>query len=141
MADTKYGDLILTGLFKDISHYTGKSLLAHDGELDGDCSIGYHCISKPMSFDRPHAHDFREFLCFIGGDPTDITDLGAEIEFTLGDEGETHKITSTSVVTIPPGLTHCPIVFTKVTKPLIFLEISLVRIWKPGGNTEKPPEK
>jgi hypothetical protein len=140
MTESKYRELILTGLITDISHYTGKSLLSHNGELNADCSIGYHCISKPMSFDRPHAHDFTEFLCFIGGDPTDITDFGAEIEITLGDEGEKHKITSTSVVTLPPGLTHCPIVFTKVTKPLVFLEISLVRVWKPGGDTEEPPE-
>lgn len=140
MAKTKYGDLILTGLIRDIPHYTGKSILAHDGELNTDCSLGYHCISQPMSFDHPHAHDFPEMLCFIGGDPRDVTDLGAEIEMTLGEEGEVHRITTAAVVAIPAGLKHCPIVFKKVTKPLVFLEISLTRIWKPGGPPEKSPE-
>jgi len=136
MAVSKYGKCIKTGLVMDIPHYTGKSIVAHNGELDADCSIGYHCVSKPMSFDHPHSHDFPEMLCFIGGNPEDITDIGAEIEFTLG--GEKHTINTTAVVSIPSGLTHCPIVFKKVEKPLVFLEVSLTRIWKPSG---PPPEK
>lgn len=139
MAESKYGHLILTGLIKDIPHYTGKSIVAHDGELNTECSMGYHCISEPMSFDHPHSHDFAEMLCFIGGNPEDITDLGAEIEMTLGEEGEVHKINETAVVAMPPGLKHCPIVFKKVTRPLVFLEISLTRIWKPAGMPDKPP--
>jgi hypothetical protein len=136
-AKTKYGKRILTKkLIREISHYTGKSIVAHDGELDADCSLGYHCISKPMSFDFPHSHDFPEMLCFIGGDPRDITDFGAEIEFTLG--GEKHMITTPAVVSIPKGVKHCPIVFKKVEKPIVFLEVSLTRIWKPSG---PPPPK
>jgi hypothetical protein len=76
-------------------------------------------------------------LCFIGGNVKDITDFGAEIEFTLG--GEKHKITSPAVVSIPAGVKHCPIAITKVTKPLVFLEISLTRIWEP--RRRRPPEK
>jgi hypothetical protein len=137
-AKTKYGKCIHTkDLIREISHYGGKSILAHDGELDADCSIGYHCISKPMSFDFPHAHKFPEMLCFIGGRAEDITDFGAEIEFTLG--GEKHLINTPAVVSIPAGVKHCPIVFTKVTKPLVFLEISLTRIWEPGRR--RPPQK
>jgi hypothetical protein len=137
-AKTKYGKCIHTkDLIRRISHYGGKSILAHDGELDADCSIGYHCVSKPMSFDFPHAHKFPEMLCFIGGRAEDITDFGAEIEFTLG--GEKHLINTPAVVSIPTGVKHCPIVFTKVTKPLVFLEISLTRIWEPGRR--RPPQK
>ena len=138
MASKKnYGQTILTKkLIREIAHYTGKSIVAHDGELDADCSLGYHCISKPMSFDHPHSHDFPEMLCFIGSNPLDITDFGAEIEFTLG--GEKHFINTTAVVSIPGGVEHCPIVFTKVTKPIIFMEISLTRIWRPTG---PPPKK
>ena len=135
-AKTKYGKRFLTRkLIREIPHYTGKSIVAHDGELDADCSMGYHCISKPMSFDHPHSHDFPEMLCFIGGNPKDISDFGAEIEFTLG--GEKHLITTTAVVSIPSGVEHCPIVFKKVTRPIVFLEVSLTRIWKPSG----PPLK
>jgi hypothetical protein len=135
---TKFGKCIHTeDLIRKIPHYGGKSIVAHDGELDADCSIGYHCISKPMSFDFPHSHKFPEMLCFIGGNPLDITDFGAEIEFTLG--GEKHFISTPAVVSIPAGVKHCPIVFTKVTRPMVFLEISLTRIWKPGRR--RPPQK
>ena len=137
---TKYGKHILTKkLIREIAHYTGKSIVAHDGELDTDCSMGYHCISKPMSFDHPHSHDFPEMLCFIGGNPLDITDFGAEIEFTLG--GEKHLINTLAVVSIPKGVTHCPIIIKKVTKPIIFMEVSLTRIWKPSGPPPKKPAR
>jgi hypothetical protein len=137
-AKTKYGSRVHSkDLIKKIPYYGGKSLVAHNGELDADCSLGYHCIAKPMSFDHPHHHDFPEMLCFIGGNPEDVTDLGAEIDFTLG--GEKHHINTAAVVSIPSGVEHCPIVFTKVSQPIIFMEISLSRIWKPSG--PPPPKK
>jgi hypothetical protein len=108
---------------------------AHNGELDADCSIGYHHISKVMSFDEPHSHEFPEMLCFIGANPLDITDLGAVIEFTLG--GEKHTINTAAVVSIPPNVEHCPIIFKKVERPLVFMEISLTRKWKSGKNDRK----
>ncbi len=136
MAASRYGACIKTELLRDIPYYTGQSVVAHDGELDADCSLGYHCISKPMSFDHPHSHDFPEMLGFIGGNPADISDFGAEIEFTIG--GEKHVITGPAVVSVPAGVEHCPIVFTRVDKPIVFLEVSLTRIWRPDG---PPPEK
>jgi mannose-6-phosphate isomerase-like protein (cupin superfamily) len=131
MVKSKYGKRIITNLVKEIPYYTGKSIVAHDGELDEDCSLGYHCISKPISFNDPHSHDFPEMLCFLGGDARDITDFGAEIEFTL--DGEKHLIDKPAVVSIPAGVQHCPINIRKVEKPIVFLEISLSRIWKPSG--------
>jgi hypothetical protein len=138
MAETKYGKYIKTELLRDISHYAGQSILSHDGELDAECSMGYHCIAEPISFDKPHSHDFAEMLCFIGGNPLDITDFGAEIDVTLGEEGEVHTINTAAVVALPPGLIHCPIVIKKVTKPIVFLEISLTRIWKAS---DQPPQE
>lgn len=135
---SKYANLIHTDLIKDIPHYTGYSIVSHKGELDQDCSIGYHCITEPICFKEPHAHDFTEMLFFIGGDPTDIRELGAEVEITLGEEGEKHVITTAGVVSIPPGLTHCPIDVRNVTKPIMFLEVSLTRLF--GRQGEKKEE-
>ena len=136
MPGDKYAKCIKTGeLVREIPYYTNKSLVAHKGELDADCSIGYHIISKPISFDHPHSHNFAEMLCFIGAESRDITDLGAEIEVTLG--GEKHIINTAAVVSIPPRLRHCPIIFKKIDRPVVFLEISLTRIWKPGRKPRK----
>ena len=125
MAETKYGKHIIHDIIRDIGHYTGYSIVAHEGEFEADCSMGYHCISAPISFDKPHSHDYAKLLCFIGGNPTDITDLGAEIEFHLGEEQEKHIINKTAVVSIPAGLVHGPINITKVEKPIVFLGIPL----------------
>ena len=136
MPKQKYAKHVLSKeLIREIPYYTGKSIVAHDGELNADCSMGYHCISKPISFDEPHSHDFDEMLCFIGGDPTNIMELGAEIEFHLA--GEKHVITTPAVVSIPKGMLHCPIIIRNVRKPLVFLEVSLTRIWKPAGTRRK----
>jgi hypothetical protein len=140
MADSEYGHCIkTTSLIKEIPYYLGKSIVAHDGELDAECSLGYHHISKPINFDEPHSHAFAEMLCFIGADSQDITDLGAEVEITLG--AEKHLITTAAVVSIPANLKHCPIKITKVMKPIVFMEISLTRIWKSGKTIRKKPVK
>jgi len=140
MPARKYGKCVKTkSLVVEIPHYTGKSLLAHNGELDTDCCIGYHCISKDMSFDEPHAHDFPEMLCFIGGNPLDVTDLGAEVEFTLG--GEKHLIDTAAIVSIPSNVKHCPVIIKNVKRPIVFLEISLTREYTPGKRPPKKPLK
>ena len=137
MAETRYGKHIHTDLIVDIGHYTGYSMLSHNGELDEDCSIGYHCISEPISFDKPHAHEFVELLFFLGGDPRDIRELGAEVEICLGEEEESHILTKAGVVSIPSGLMHCPIHVRNVTKPIVFLEVSLTRIYGPPKEKDK----
>ncbi len=133
MAEAKYSEYIHTDVLKapegDFARYY--SVLSHEGELDVDCSLGYHCITAPIEFDKPHAHDFAEILCFLGGNPADIRDLGAEIEICLGEEQEKHVITSAAVVAIPGGLVHCPLNIKIVNRPFIFLEISLVPKYGP----------
>jgi hypothetical protein len=138
MAKTKYGKHIHQGPFATIAHYTGTSLLSHNGELNADVCIGYHCLANAKyKAEMPHTHDFHELLCFIGGNPRDIKDFGAEIEITLGEEREVHLINSTTVVSIPPGLLHCPLVVKKCdpNRPVVFLEISLTRKWPPMSDS------
>jgi hypothetical protein len=132
MTQPRYSKYVIKGPFKTIAHYTGPSLLSHDGEFEADVSIGYHCLADTRyKAEKPHSHDFHELLCFIGGNPTNIADFGAEIELSLGEEQEKHLITSTTVVSIPPGLIHCPLIVKKVDKPVVLLEISLTRKWPP----------
>ena len=110
---------------------TGMSIFAHHNEYGSGTTLGYHCISKPgYTADFTHSHDNHELLCFIGGDPTNINDFGAEISICLGDELEEHIITSPTVVSIPPGMKHCPLHVRKCTKPIVFLEISTTAEYK-----------
>jgi len=134
---SKYGKYIITkDIYRTIpEEYTGTSLLSHNGELKADLSMGYHCVTKPILFSETHRHNNEEVLCFIGGNPRDITDLGAEIEMTLGPEREKHVITQTACVSIPANLEHCPLNIKKVDKPIVFLEISLARSYKAPGSS------
>jgi hypothetical protein len=136
---SKYGKYVVTDLFKKIEYYAGSSYVAHNGELGGNITMAYHCMTKPKLVDMTHAHDFQEVLCFIGGNPLDITDFGAEVEIRLGAEHEKHVITKTSCVSIPPNLPHCPLNIKRVDKPIIFLEISNAP--KYGKPAPKPDPK
>src|SRR5512137_1609476 len=112
---------------------TGMSLFAHHGEYKNGTTLGYHCINTNYEVPFAHSHDFHELLCFIGGNPENINDLGAEISICLGDELEEHIITSATVVSIPPGLKHCPLKVKKITKPFVFLEISTTKEYGQGA--------
>ena len=77
---------------------------------------------------------------FCGGDPKNIKDFDAEIEIALGDELEIQTITSPSVVSIPPGLTHCPLRVKRLTKPILFFEIVLEKEYQRDSEEGKPTE-
>jgi hypothetical protein len=111
------------------------SIFAHNDEYKSGTTLGYHCIKTNYEVPFTHSHDFHELLCFIGGNPENINDLGAEISIRLGDELEEHIITSATVVTIPPGLKHCPLVVKKVTRPFVFLEISTTKAYGQAAET------
>jgi len=129
---TKFGKYVLTdNIYAKIPYYTGTSLVARDGKLQGNVSMCYHCLTKPINFDKPHSHDFEEALCFIGGNPRDITDFDAVIEYTIGDEK--HVLTKPGCVSMPRGQQHCPINVKNVSpeKPIVFLEVSLSSTYGP----------
>jgi hypothetical protein len=66
-----------------------------------------------------HSHPFDEYLLFHRTDPEDQLDLGGEVEFWMGDEK--HVITKTCAVFVPKGMPHCPLVFTRVDRPFVFI--------------------
>jgi hypothetical protein len=85
--------------------------------------VGMTQPSEPAKGGHPsHTHDVDEYLFFLGGNPANLLDFGAEVELTLGagKDKEVHTITSTSVVYVPKGLAHLPMVFKKVDKPILF---------------------
>jgi len=126
MEKKKYWRNVIRGpFFKETEPgMTGMSIFAHHNEYRNGTTLGYHCINTNYEVPFSHSHDFHELLCFIGGDPENINDLGAEISICLGEEQEEHIINSATVVSIPPGLKHCPLKVKKITKPFVFLEVS-----------------
>ena len=84
-----------------------------------------HISSPNLMVDKPHSHDFDEFLCFFGADPANCFDLGGEVELSLGSEGEKQVINTGTIVCVPKGLVHGPLNFKKVDKPMMFSVIYL----------------
>ncbi len=82
--------------------------------------------------DKPHVHNYHEFLCFIGADTDDLSYLGAEAELSIGIEQEKHIINTPTIAIMPKGLPHCPLTITRVEKPFIF---SVIRPFGPGKTT------
>ena len=70
-----------------------------------------------------HAHDYDELLYFLGSNPLNFFDFGAQAEILLGEEDEKHLIDTTAIIYVPKGLMHCPIYFISVSKPVMFMHI------------------
>jgi hypothetical protein len=94
--------------------------------LPAGISMAWRYITGPMLFDRiPHTHEFDEYLCFLGGNLTDMFDFDATVELSLGEEGEVCLIEQATIVHIPAGLVHTPLTFKRVDKPVLFQPIAL----------------
>ncbi len=131
MTESKYGKYILRGTEEEKSR--PEISVVTPAVLEGlkdwggiQHRLNWKYISQPtLMIEEPHSHDFDEFLIFIGGNPADVKDFGAEIELSLGKEGEKHIIDTSTVICIPKGLIHCPLNFVKISKPILFCNIYL----------------
>lgn len=104
--------------------------------------LGLNLVGPP-GFDHirdlPHTHDQDEYWIFVGTDPKNNKDLGGEVEFWMGegDEAEKYIITEPSVVYVPAGVVHLPIVFKNIRRPFFSIPI-LVSNTYTGKYTEIP---
>jgi hypothetical protein len=104
----------------------------------GNFSIDSNYETEPhVLIDEPHSHEFDQYLCFLGTNPKDKKDFGAEIEICLGEEHEKYVINSPSVVWIAAGLIHGPIVITRVTSPFLFVDIATNNKYSRVSKSEK----
>ncbi|MHA3724997.1 hypothetical protein ACXR2T_14095 [Leucobacter sp. HY1910] len=78
---------------------------------------------EPHHWVNVHEHDYDEILIWTGTDPDNPEDLGAEIYIDI--EGVRHIVTTSGSIYIPAGTRHCPLGFTKVTRPFNFSALSL----------------
>jgi hypothetical protein len=87
-------------------------------------SATYTYINQPINMETVHTHDFDQFLVIIGT-PEDVRDFDGEVEIYLGEEGAKNIINKTSVVYIPKGLVHGPIIWKRVDKPIMLFNVAL----------------
>jgi hypothetical protein len=126
MEESKYGKYIKRGTAgkepgPETTGVTSAVLESLDDWKGIQHRINWGYISQPaLLVEEPHSHDFDEFLFFLGSNPADPKDFGAEIEISLGKEGEKQIVDTATVVCIPKGMVHCPLNFKKIDKPVLF---------------------
>jgi hypothetical protein len=80
-------------------------------------------IAEPYTMEeKPHTHDYDQCCHFYGGDPKDVEDFQAEVWFYIG--GEKQVITKPTVVYVPKGTLHCPLIYKRIDKPIIFQNVA-----------------
>ena len=100
---------VITYLDDDVIE--GSSYLLYSTFIHNDISPGL--IS-------PQNNPYGQVLCFLGTDPNNQFELGAEIEFSMGEESEKHTFNQSTAVYIPPGLVYS-LTNYRVDRPFILV--------------------
>jgi hypothetical protein len=130
MVKAKYGHLVKSLSFKDY----GPGLCRQGTEMNGEflgynVNIQYGAYWSAGKMGLPpydaEVHDFDQVLIWMGLDTFDEGYLGAEVELTMGEEKETHMITTATAVAIPKGTPHMPATIGRMDDRFIFMTISM----------------
>ena len=127
MAETKYGDMVKTLPVRKIKD---RELMSVGGKDMNGLNVhiiyayAYETGITGMS-KKPHVHQYDEAVFFIGSDPGNFSDLGAEVEMSIGAEEEKHTFNKATVIVLPAGVPHCPIVTKSITRPYLCMAVSL----------------
>ena len=131
MAETKYGKYIITeakaGLKLPSYRRDPEEVAAGDHTrliyLDEEVIKGafyVECVWYWKGSDKAivgaHTHPFDEVITFFGTNPADPQDLCGEVELWL--EDEKHILTKSSLIFVPKGMKHCPLVIRRVDRPI-----------------------
>lgn len=148
MAKTKFGHLIKELTFKDY----GPGLARQGTEMNGkflgyDVNIQYGTYWSAGKMGKApydaEVHNFDQVMIWMGLDCYDLGYLGAEVDLTLGEEKEMHKITTATAVAVPKGMPHFPATIQKMDDRFIFMTISVAPevTSKPFKLNDKPPKQ
>ncbi|OGO31220.1 MAG: hypothetical protein A2Z29_09275 [Chloroflexi bacterium RBG_16_56_11] len=98
-------------------------------ELEGlnlNFTMGLYNKTGPWSLGEvAHVHPYDECLIFFGHNTDNLSYLGAELTIDIGGEHEKHTFSDPTVVSIPRGLPHFPIVCKKVERPYRVMRVGL----------------
>ncbi len=89
------------------------------GFVKEDCSKG---TGKDF---LAHKHPYPEIFLFMGTNTSDLSDLGAEVEFWMGEGKDLEKIIlkKSGSIFVPPNVAHFPQFYRNVKRPLMTMVI------------------
>ncbi len=105
------------------STYAKRILWMDESVVDGAFHMNtawYLRVAETLE-NRPHVHSTDEIIGFFGSDPDNPWDLGGEVEIFL--EDEKHVIDRTAMIFVPAGMVHCPLVVSRVDRPIFHFTV------------------
>jgi len=70
-----------------------------------------------------HTHPYPEIIGFVGTNPDDLLDLGAEAEIWMDDEK--YVLNNSFLVYVPSGLRHCPLIVRNIKRPVFHFDLQI----------------
>ncbi len=132
MADNKYAYCMKHLNFQDHWPFPCRqevSLTSKDIGIDINVEIRNYCttgnLGKPPF--EAEVHDYDEVIVLVGSDTGCLSDLGAQVEFCLGEEKERHMIASASIIFLPRGVPHFPAKIIYMNRPFISLKVAIAK--------------
>ena len=130
------GAPILEGDFKRIYENFSNRIAWIDGNVVPGAfqmnTAWYYAVPERDPIFLEHMHeDADELIGFIGSDPSNPSDLGGEIEFSLN--GEAHLLTKSSIIFAPAGLAHNPMRILRVDRPIFHFSVVTTHLYDGSG--------
>ncbi len=130
MAKLKYANYILTKAPLQFPKKKGgpdlnQILMLNGEDVKGAFHVNCAWLSagpNPGVYEA-HVHPHDEVIGFIGTNPDDPSDLGAEAVLWIDDEK--YVITKSFLAFLPKGLVHCPLTVTNVKRPIFHFDIQI----------------
>jgi hypothetical protein len=131
--NSKYGKYIITEL--NAPHFTPEynaeyakfatRILWMDSHVvEGAFQMNCSWYRAPKTFlDKGHIHNSDELIGFFGSNPEDPHNLQGEVEFWI--EDEKFMLTKSTMIFVPKGIKHCPLVVRRVDSPIFHFSVCL----------------
>jgi len=104
-----------------LHHIMSLSSAVAEGSIMVNCS--WVLAGEDPGRMEAHVHPYPEVIGFVGGDPRNADELGAEAEFWLGDEQ--YFINQSFLAYVPSGLKHCPLLVRNIKRDFFHFDIQL----------------
>jgi hypothetical protein len=132
MPDSKHSKYIVTELkapefnrdfVANYKKFAKRILWIDENVVPGSFQMNCSWYLKPNTDHAPfaHTHDEDEIIGFFSSDPDNPNELNAEIEFWI--EDEKFMLTKSSLIFIPGGMKHCPLLLHRVDRPVFHFSV------------------
>jgi len=140
--DGKYGKYIIEDpkLVSDLAHHDFSEVKGFsypdpvylDEDLCPEADVWLDIVwiwekTLPEELPALHSHPFPEIVLLVGSNPRDLSDLGGEVSWGMGEgeDAQPFSLTHTTAIYVPAGLMHGPLVFRRVDRPILNIVIGL----------------